>query len=182
MNQKNTNLVWVDLEMTGLNPDSDRIIELACLITDESLNIVAEGPEMVISQPESVLTAMDKWNTQHHTESGLVEKVRGSNISEAAAEVRLLDFVKQHTTERTAPLCGNSIWQDRRFLTRYMPAFEGWLHYRVIDVSTIKELAGRWYPGLSKYQKEKSHTAMSDIRESIGELRYYQSHIFVPSI
>ena len=178
-NARDDHLVWLDLEMTGLNPDSDRIIELACLVTDSNLNVIAEGPEPVVFQPESVLQGMDDWNTRHHNDSGLIEKVRSSNESESTVETQVLDFLKQHTEKRQAPLCGNSIWQDRRFLARYMPTLESWLHYRIIDVSSIKELVRRWYPSLPAFDKQKTHTAMSDIRESIGELKYYQSRVFM---
>ena len=179
MVSNNSHLVWMDLEMTGLAPDTDRIIEIACLVTDSNLNVIAEGPEIAVFQSESVLSGMDEWNTRHHTASGLVERVRSSRNDEAATETQILDFIKEYTGKQTAPLCGNSIWQDRRFLARYMPTLEGWMHYRNIDVSSIKELVRRWYPSLPGFTKQKTHTAMSDIRESIGELKYYQSHVFV---
>ena len=169
-------IVWVDLEMTGLDPERERIIEAAILVTDSALEVVAEGPELVIHQSDELLGAMDEWNTRHHGESGLTERVRASTLSEAEAEARLLAFVEEHCAEGTAPLAGNSIWQDRRFLARYMPRFEGYLHYRLIDVSTLKELARRWRPDvLAKAPtKRGSHRALDDIRESLEELRHYR--------
>ncbi|MEO0650922.1 MAG: oligoribonuclease [Planctomycetota bacterium] len=169
-------IVWVDLEMTGLDPERERIIEAAILITDSALEIVAEGPELVIHQPNALLEAMDAWNTKHHGESGLTERVRTSTVSESDAEAQLLEFVRKHCPEGTAPLAGNSIWQDRRFLARYMPRLEGYLHYRLIDVSTLKELARRWRPDViaSAPAKRGSHRALDDIRESLEELRHYR--------
>jgi len=173
-------LVWMDLEMSGLDPDRERIIEAAVLITDASLEIVAEGPEIVVHQPDSLLDAMDEWNTKHHGESGLTERVRASTIGEAEAEQQLLDFVSAHCEERTAPLCGNSVHQDRRFLSRYMPKLDAYLHYRIIDVSTVKELAKRWYPETYAQIPKKvgRHRALDDIKESIEELRWYRQHVF----
>ncbi len=150
------------------------------LITDASLEIVAEGPEIVIHQPDSVLDAMDEWNTKHHGESGLTERVRASTISEAEAEARILEFVSAHCEERAAPLCGNSVHQDRRFLSRYMPKVDAYLHYRIIDVSTVKELAKRWYPETYAEVPKKTgrHRALDDIKESIAELRWYRQRVF----
>lgn len=173
---KKTNLIWVDLEMTGLNPDTDRIIEIATLVTDKDLNIIAEGPNLVVHQSDAVLNAMDEWCTQHHGESGLTQKVKDSTLSEAQAEQQTLDFLKEWVEPGASPLCGNSIWQDRRFLIRYMPALDEFCHYRNIDVSTLKELARRWRPEvLEGVQKQGSHRALDDIKESIGELRHYRA-------
>ena len=173
-------LVWMDLEMTGLDPDTDEIIEIATLITDADLNLVAEGPELILHQPQERFDKMDDWNREHHTKSGLWEKVVQSKIDMRAAEEQTLAFVKEHVGERMAPLCGNSIWQDRRFLARHMPALEAYLHYRLVDVSTIKELSRRWYPNLGPYSKKLlSHRALDDIRESIEELKFYRAKLFV---
>jgi len=172
------NLVWMDLEMTGLEPDHDTIIEIATIITDSELNILAEGPSIVIHQPDEVLEAMDEWNTTHHGESGLTAKVRASQISIAEAEQQTLDFIRRYVTEGSSPLCGNSIHQDRRFLVRYMQNLEAYVHYRNIDVSTIKELARRWYPDHKAPIKQAEHLALADVRESINELAWYRQHIF----
>jgi oligoribonuclease len=176
----NGRLVWMDLEMTGLDADRERIIELAVLVTDAELEVVAEGPHLVIHQPDAVLEAMDDWNTKHHTESGLVERVRASTIDDAAAEAEVLAFLAQHVAERAAPLAGNSVHNDRVFLHRYMPRLEAFLHYRNVDVSTVKELVRRWYPQLfaQRPTKKGSHRALDDIRESIEELRYYRRSAF----
>jgi oligoribonuclease len=173
-------MVWIDLEMTGLDPDKERIIEAAVLLTDAELEVVAEGPELVIHQSDELLAGMDAWNTSHHGDSGLTERVRQSTTSEADAQAQVLHFLKKHTKEHTAPLAGNSVWQDRRFLNRYMPAIDDWLHYRIVDVSTIKELARRWYPTqlAQAPAKKNSHRALDDIRESISELAYYREHVF----
>jgi len=173
---KKTNLIWVDLEMTGLNPDTDRIIEIATLVTDKDLNIIAEGPNLVVHQSDAALNAMDEWCTQHHGESGLTQKVKDSTLSEAEAEQQTLDFLKEWVEPGQSPLCGNSIWQDRRFLIRYMPSLDEFCHYRNIDVSTLKELARRWRPDvLEGVQKQGSHRALDDIKESIGELKHYRA-------
>jgi len=170
-------LVWMDLEMTGLDPERERIIEMATLVTDAALEIVAEGPVIAIHQPESLLAAMDDWNQRHHSQSGLLERVRQSPVSETEAEAVTLAFLEAHLEAGKAPLCGNTIWQDRRFLARYMPDLEAFLHYRMIDVSSIKELVRRWRPDLmSGFSKTNAHTALSDIRESIAELSYYREH------
>lgn len=173
------NLVWMDLEMTGLDPEVERILEIATIITDSSLNVIAEGPTLYVSQPQSFLDAMDEWNTSHHTESGLVARVQAEGISEAEAEQQTLAFIQQYVERGLSPLCGNSISQDRRFLVKYMPTLEAHLHYRNIDVSTIKELAVRWRPDVYKaVKKQGAHRAMDDIRESIDELQTYRAQFF----
>jgi oligoribonuclease len=170
----------MDLEMTGLDPDRERIIEIAVLVTDAQLEITAEGPDLVIHQPETLLSQMDGWNQKHHAASGLLERVRASTVSEAEAEAAVLAFLREHVPERSVPLAGNSIHQDRRFLRRYMPSVDAYLHYRNLDVSTVKELARRWYPEVYAKAPDKrgSHRALDDIRESIAELRYYRTQIF----
>ena len=175
------NLVWIDLEMSGLDVDSCRILEIATIVTDSQLEIIDEGPELVIHQPDEVLDAMDEWNTTHHGESGLTEAVRDSSVSTKDAQRQTLKFIAEHCHRDTAPLCGNSVWQDRRFLARYMPRLEAYLHYRIIDVSSVKEVVKRWYPDeLTPPVKGQSHRALDDIRESIEELKYYRSTVFVP--
>lgn len=169
-------LVWMDLEMTGLDPRENKIIEVATLITDSNLNIIAESKIYTIHQSEAELNKMDDWNVRTHTASGLIEKVRKSTTTEKQCEEELLAFVKEYVPERTSPLCGNSIWQDRRFLIEYMPTFENYLHYRNIDVSSLKELVRIWKPDL-KYVKKERHEALSDILESIDELKFYRSKI-----
>jgi oligoribonuclease len=170
----------MDLEMTGLDPDRERIIEIAVLVTDAQLEITAEGPDLVIHQPETLLSQMDGWNQKHHAASGLLERVRASTITEAQAEAEVLAFLRAHVPERSVPLAGNSIHQDRRFLRRYMPSVDAYLHYRNLDVSTVKELARRWYPEIYAKAPDKrgSHRALDDIRESIAELRYYRTNVF----
>lgn len=177
MGQDNQNLIWIDLEMTGLNPDSDLIIEIATIVTDKDLNILAEGPALAINQPDSALAAMDDWNQKHHGQSGLIDRVRASQISAQDAEQLTIDFLKLWVPERTSPMCGNTIGQDRRFLVKYMPKLEAYFHYRSIDVSTLKELAARWAPQLKDgFKKDTKHEALADIIESIEELRYYREH------
>lgn len=172
-------LVWMDLEMSGLDPETERIIELATIVTDGDLQVVAEGPVLAIRQPQSLLDAMDDWNRTHHSASGLLDRMAREGVSEREAEAVTLAFVEQHVGAGEAPLCGNTIWQDRRFLTRYMPDLEGYLHYRMIDVSSVKELARRWRPDIaSAVVKQNAHTALADIRESIEELRHYREHFF----
>jgi len=175
-----TPLVWIDMEMSGLVPDRDRILEVAMVVTDAELNTVAEAPVYVIHQPDEVLDAMDSWNKSTHARSGLVDKVRASTFTEAEVEARLVDFLKPLVGERLAPLCGNTVHQDRRFMARYMPLFDAYLHYRIIDVSTLKELAKRWHPEvLAGVAKEGRHEALADVHESIEELRHYRRHFLV---
>jgi len=172
-----THLLWLDMEMTGLSPDTDRIIELAIVVTDADLNTVAEGPVLVVHQPDAVMDAMDNWNKGTHGKSGLIDRVKASALSEAEAEAQMLAFVKQHVPARTSPMCGNSICQDRRFMARYMPQLEAFFHYRNLDVSTLKELAKRWRPGLCEgFKKASKHEALADIYESIDEMKYYREH------
>jgi oligoribonuclease len=178
MTASKDNLVWMDLEMTGLDPEIDTILEIATIITDGNLNIVAEGPNIAIHQPDAVLDGMDEWNTTHHGASGLTARVRASRITMAEAEQQTLDFIRQYVPESTSPLCGNSIHQDRRFLVPYMPELEAWVHYRNIDVSTIKELGRRWYPTIKAPLKEAEHLALADVRESIAELAFYREKLF----
>jgi oligoribonuclease len=169
------NLVWIDMEMTGLQPDSDRIIEIAMLVTDAQLAVVATGPVLVVHQPDAVLEAMDSWNRSTHKKSGLIEKVRASSLTEAEAERAALEFLGEHVPASASPMCGNSICQDRRFLARWMPRLEAHFHYRNLDVSTLKELVRRWKPELAKgFAKEGKHEALADILESIEELKYYR--------
>ena len=171
------NLVWVDMEMTGLNPDTDRIIEVAVVVTDADLNVIAEGPVFAIHQPDEVLDAMDAWNKGTHGRSGLIDRVKASTVSEAEAEQELIAFLKKYVPSGKSPMCGNSICQDRRFMARGMPKLEAFFHYRNLDVSTIKELCRRWKPELiAGFKKQQKHTALADIVESIEELRYYREH------
>lgn len=173
-------LVWMDLEMTGLYPQKDRIIEIATIITDQHLNIIAEGPVLAVNQSESLLDQMDNWNQTTHRETGLIERVRNSSITEQQAEELTLSFVREHVPKNSSPLCGNSICQDRRFLYPYMPDLNGYLHYRNLDVSTLKELANRWRPEIiSGFDKRNTHKALDDIRESIEELKYYRRTMFI---
>ncbi|MGM0831692.1 MAG: oligoribonuclease [Pseudomonadota bacterium] len=169
-------LVWIDLEMTGLDPNKERIIEVATLITDADLNVVAEGPVIAVKQPDSQLAQMDEWNQKTHGESGLVARVKASTVSTAEAEQQTLDFLRHYVVSGSSPMCGNSIHQDRRFLEREMPALWAFFHYRNLDVSTVKELAKRWNPGaLAGFKKQNVHLAMDDIKESIAELAHYRS-------
>jgi oligoribonuclease len=169
-------LVWIDLEMTGLEPDKERIIEVATLITDAQLNVVAEGPVIAVKQPDSLLAGMDEWNQKTHGESGLVARVKASTIETKEAERQTLDFLRQYVVAGSSPMCGNSIHQDRRFLEREMPDLWAFFHYRNLDVSTVKELAKRWNPGaLVGFKKQNAHLAMDDIKESIAELAHYRS-------
>ena len=177
MAQDQNNLVWLDMEMTGLNPDTDRIIEIAVVVTDSQLATVAEAPVLVVHQSDATLDAMDDWNKGTHGRSGLIEKVKNASLGEAEAEQLMLDFLVLHVPKGASPMCGNSICQDRRFLARYMPRLEAWFHYRNLDVSTLKELARRWKPELYKaLAKQGKHEALADIRESIEELKYYRDN------
>jgi oligoribonuclease len=177
MAQDPQHLIWIDLEMTGLNPDSDLIIEIATVVTDKDLNILAHGPVLAVHQSDEALAAMDEWNQTHHGQSGLIDRVKASTINDAEAERLTIEFLKLWVPENTSPICGNSIGQDRRFLYRYMPKLEAYFHYRNIDVSTLKELAARWAPAVKDgFNKESKHQALDDIIESIEELRYYREH------
>jgi len=172
------NLIWIDMEMTGLVPESDRIIEIATLVTDAELRVVAAGPVLVLHQPDEVLEAMDSWNKSTHKKSGLIEKVRASTLSEAEVERAVLEFLGEHVPASASPMCGNSICQDRRFLARWMPRLEAHFHYRNLDVSTLKELVRRWKPELAKgFTKEGKHEALADILESIEELKFYRKSV-----
>jgi oligoribonuclease len=178
MTQSADNLIWVDLEMTGLNPAVDYIIEIATIITDSQLNVVAEGPVIAVRAPDEALGAMDDWNVRQHTRSGLLERVRRSDADARAAELRTLTFVRHHVLPQVSPMCGNSICQDRRFMARWMPELEAHFHYRNLDVSSIKILVNRWAPQRPQFTKESSHLALEDIRDSISELRFYRQHYF----
>ena len=172
-------LIWIDLEMTGLNPDADVIIEIATVVTDSQLNVIADGPELAVHQPEAALARMDEWNQRQHGGSGLVGRVRTSRIATAEAERLTLEFLAAHVPAGASPMCGNSICQDRRFLARHMPALERHFHYRNLDVSTLKELARRWYPRVATMlTKQSAHLARADIYESIAELRFYRERLF----
>lgn len=176
---RNGNLIWIDLEMTGLNPDTDCVIEIATIVTDPYLNVLAEGPSLAIHQKDVVLNRMDEWNTRQHGSSGLTDRVKRSTIDEARAEAMTIDFLRQFVDAGSSPMCGNSICQDRRFLWRHMPKLEAFFHYRNLDVSSVKELAVRWYPELVKgIRKNSTHLALDDVRDSINELRYYRDHFF----
>ena len=177
MPQDPNRLIWIDLEMTGLRPDSDRILEVAIVVTDHALDTVAQAPVFVVHQEDAILAAMDAWNQATHGRSGLIEKVKASSMSEADVEASALAFLAEHVPSKVSPMCGNTICQDRRFLARFMPALEDWFHYRNLDVSTLKELVRRWRPDLVKgIPKEGKHEALADILESIAELRYYREH------
>ena len=173
------NLVWMDLEMTGLDAETDVILEIAAVVTDADLNVIAEGPAIALWQPDAVLAAMDDWNATHHGASGLLERVRREGVGVREAEARTLAFVERHVAAGTSPLCGNSVWQDRRFLAKHMPTLNAHMHYRIIDVSSVKELALRWRPDVADMvEKKGAHLALEDIRESIAELRLYRERFF----
>jgi oligoribonuclease len=177
MSQDQNNLIWLDMEMSGLQPDTDRILELAAVITDAELNVVAESPVLVVHQPDAVLDGMDDWNKSTHGRSGLIEKVKASTLDEAAASQQMLEFLKQYVPAGKSPMCGNSICQDRRFMARYMPELEAYFHYRNLDVSVFKELSRRWKPTIyNGFKKTSKHEALADIYESIEELKYYREH------
>jgi oligoribonuclease len=177
MAQDQNALIWIDMEMSGLEPERDRVLEIALVVTDANLNTIAEGPVLVVHQSDSVLDAMDSWNKGTHAKSGLIDKVKASTVTEAEAEERLLAFLAPLVPAKTSPMCGNSIHQDRRFLVRYLPRLEAWFHYRNLDVSTLKELARRWKPELLKgFEKHGKHEALADIYESIAELKYYREN------
>ena len=173
-----TNLIWIDLEMTGLDPEKHVIVEIATIVTDEQLSIVAEGPEIAINHPEHILAAMDEWSRKHHQSSGLLDRVKASAYTCQQAEQKTIDFVSQYCKKNQSPLCGNSVWQDRLFLLKHMPRLEDFLHYRIIDVSSIKELVKKWYPSLPFFKKPKAHLAMNDIKASIEELKFYRQNVF----
>jgi oligoribonuclease len=174
-------MVWIDLEMSGLDPDKERILEMALLVTNGKLEIIAEGPEVVIRQDDQLLAGMDAWNRKHHGESGLIERVRVSEIDDAAADAQAVAFLSEHCPKGRCPLAGNSVHQDRRFISRYLPLLDEYLHYRLVDVSSVKELVRRWLPTTYTRRPDKkgNHRAMEDIRESIEELRYYRAHAFM---
>lgn len=177
MAQNQNNLIWLDMEMTGLVPETDRIIEVAMVITDNELNTVAEATTLVVHQPDNVLDAMDNWNKSTHGKSGLIDRIKASTLNEAQVESQFIDFLKAHVPARTSPMCGNSICQDRRFMARWMPKLEDYFHYRNLDVSTLKELAKRWKPALAKgVIKHNKHEALADIYESIDEMKFYREH------
>ncbi len=178
MTQDSRNLIWIDLEMTGLEPETDRVIEIATIVTDADLTILAEGPVLAIHQSDEVLSKMDEWNTTHHGQSGLTERVINSTLNEADAIKETIDFLSQYVGKNVSPMCGNSICQDRRFMARWMPELEAYFHYRNFDVSTLKELAKRWYPDvMDGYEKKGAHRALDDIKESIEEMLYYRKNI-----
>ena len=178
MPQNPNNLIWIDLEMTGLDTQKDVIIEIATVVTDSELNTLAEGPVLAIHQSDDILNAMDEWNTKQHGNSGLTERVKNSNVNETEAERQTIEFLRQYVPANASPMCGNSICQDRRFLARCMPRLENYFHYRNLDVSSLKELAKRWAPEVFKgFSKESSHLALDDIRDSISELKYYREHL-----
>ncbi len=177
MSDKKTNLIWIDLEMTGLDTDNDEIIEIATIVTDAELNVLAEGPMLAIHQSDEILAGMDEWNTRQHGGSGLTDRVKSSSLTVADAEKMTMEFLAEHVDAQASPMCGNSICQDRRFMARLMPALEDFFHYRNLDVSTLKELASRWSPKVAKgFKKNSSHLALDDVKDSISEMEYYREH------
>lgn len=178
---RQNHLAWIDLEMTGLNPDVDVILEIATVVTDADLNLVAEGPVFAISAPAEKLAGMDDWNQKQHRKSGLLDRVLASTETMESAEQKTLAFLADYLPAGKVPLCGNSIWQDRRFLARHMPALERFFHYRIVDISSFKELAKRWYPAMPAFKKGEAHLALADILESVEELRHYRQHLFIPN-
>ena len=181
MSDKKTNLIWIDLEMTGLDTFEDEIIEIATIVTDAQLNVLAEGPMLAIHQPDEVLGRMDEWNTRQHGQSGLTERVRNSQLTTRDAERMTLEFLARHVDAKASPMCGNSICQDRRFMARLMPELEAFFHYRNLDVSTLKELGSRWAPQvMGGFTKNSTHLALDDVKDSIRELLYYREHLFKP--
>lgn len=171
-------LIWIDMEMSGLNPDTDRVLEVAIVITDSQLNTVAEAPVLVVHQPDTVLDAMDNWNKSTHKKSGLIDRVKASTLSEADVDKKLIEFLEQYVPSGVSPICGNSVHQDRRFIVRHLPKLDAYLHYRIIDVSTLKELTRRWKPAvLDGLVKHGRHEALADIHESIAELQYYRAQV-----
>lgn len=178
--QSPDHLIWIDLEMNGLEPERHTILEIATIVTDSNLVVLEEGPVFAVQHPDSIVDAMDDWNITHHTDSGLIKRVLASEVTMGEAEQRTLDFVAKYTVPGKSPLCGNSIGQDRRFLRKYMPTLHAHFHYRSIDVSSFKEMIRRWYPSMSPFYKNNAHLALDDIRESIAELRYYRRNAFIP--
>jgi oligoribonuclease len=176
-NDKNTNLVWIDLEMTGLDLEDNRITEIACLVTNEDLEVIAEGPEIIIKQDVELFDKDDEFLVETFIKSGFADKMQASEYDEEKAEHEVIEFLKKYVEENSSPMCGNSIYMDRMFVNRYMKKLDGYLHYRLIDVTTLKNLATRWYPNLPKYKKSEIHRAMDDIKESIEELKYYRKHL-----
>lgn len=174
-------LIWLDMEMSGLNPETEAILEVALIVTDNELNIIDQLDSIVINQPDDILSKMDSWNNAVHTKSGLVARVQTSTTAIADAEKVIVDFIKKYAKKGSAPLCGNTIYQDRKFIIKYMPALESFLHYRLIDVSTLKELAKRWYPNMPAFEKHNKHEALADVIESIEELKHYRKHLLIDS-
>ena len=177
-NKSDDNLIWIDLEMTGLDPEKEKIIEIATIITDSDLNVIAEGPNIAIHQSNELLDGMDEWNVKQHTSSGLIDAVRTSIISDKEAELETLDFISKYVPSRKSPMCGNTVSHDRRFLSKYMPELENYFHYRHIDVSSVKELIVRWMNQAQSYQKNSNHRALDDIKDSINELKHYKKLLF----
>jgi len=180
MDKRAQRMVWIDLEMTGLDLARESIIEIATVVTDSELNVLATGPNLAVSVSEALIEGMDEWNTRHHHGSGLVERIRKEGVSVSEAEQATLAFLREWVDENKAPLCGNSVWNDRQFLAKEMPELLAFLHYRMVDVSTVKELSRRWYTDVPRFPKKGAHLALDDILESIEELRYFREHVFVP--